>query len=126
MPYSMPRPLAREVTIAYPSEFVHLQPYAARCDLIGNDNDCAQFLTQIKPAELQQLVSLYLQLVDQGAKPRLDAWIENEHTADSSEAMRLLVLLDYLARHGYIPEPQASTRFIEWDDREFDDFGNEW
>ena len=114
--------------MAYPTEFTYLKSFAEKCDLVGNDDDCKRFVAQLDHTELQEYIALYLDLVNQGAKPRLDDWLDNldEVTHDGSQAMRLLTLLDYLARHDYIPKPQSEIRFIEWDEREFDDYGNEW
>ncbi|MGB0767117.1 MAG: hypothetical protein ACPGYV_05360 [Phycisphaeraceae bacterium] len=112
--------------MGYPAEFAFLEPLANHCLLAADDQACESVWRGLKPEIQDDLLMAFRRLRDEG---RLEAFASRQgfdDTEAAGECWSMVILLDYLVRTAQVPPDLAGCNLIEWDDREFDDNGDEW
>jgi hypothetical protein len=110
-----------------PGALDYLQPLAEKDHKVSCDMDLASFLGQLLPSEVDDYLWLYRMIVERGDVGRISEWLDRHYpSATYGKLGNLLFALDGLVRAGRVPAAIAATRLIERDQREYDDYGNEW
>ena len=108
----------------FPPDLAFLSTPARRCCCVGSDEEREVFLATLDSQDLEAFEAILSKVCEPSTNEELESWFDaTEHTGGT---LLLLTVLDELVRRGLVQPPENYKPLVEFDDSEFDEYGNEW
>lgn len=114
-------------TVPIPSDIAFVKPLVR--DMRGVDRTNEDFAAFADGQSAESKAACYeaiRRFHEMPADSAAAKWMDTSNEQAASRVFTLVLFLDYLIRSKRVPNELASIKLLQWDNREFDDAGNEW